>query len=195
MARNVKKVKIQRKRSKKFWAILWSSIVGGVILLATAITLICVFVLNKDEETYQHFDSIKSNASISYDSLLDTVNEDRYEHLFIYYWDTSLDPENNKTDKEKEEKVISLYNAVEAYNLLNKEETVAFFLLETTTTPGSSALTDETLGNIETSNQLVYMYGGQLKDYEYGNTKGDDMSGNSVSELTSAIAFVRNLSK
>ncbi|MGM9972087.1 MAG: hypothetical protein ACI35W_06735 [Anaeroplasmataceae bacterium] len=195
MARNVKKVKVQKqKHSKKFWAILWSSIVGGLAVIATVITLVLVLVVFKDEESYNYFKDIPTSATIKPGALSEIVENNEYEHIFIYYWSNELDPENNKDHKQIEEKVVSLYNAVTAYNAKEtKLYTVAFFLVDTNTKAGKDALSNETLGNLGSANQLAYMYNHNVCDYAFGANDGDDMSGDTVSELTSAISFVRGL--
>lgn len=197
MARNVKKVKVQRKKhSKKFWAILWSSIVGGVAIIATVIVLLFVFVINNEDE-YDYFASIIDDASITTGELVKAVESDSYEHIFVFYWSKSLDPEDNKTDKAIEEKVISLYNTVLKYNETEHEESIVFYLLDTNTNSGNAALTNESLGNIESANQLCYYYNGTLQSYAYGSSKNEsgnnsEISGSSTTEITAAIAFVKS---
>lgn len=194
MARNIKKVKVQKQpHSKKFWVILSSIIVAGILAIAGIITLV-VMLTNKKEETYDYFESIPSD-SYATAAKLESYKDASIEHIFVYYFDKTINPDDITDFSEIQTKVTSLYNLIKEYNKKDsKESSVAFFLVDTSTVAGAAALNNTNLGNISSTNQLAYMYEGVYSSYAYGVKDGEDvLSGSTITEIKSAILFVSNL--
>lgn len=198
MARNVKKVKVhtKAKRSKKFHAILWSSIIAGLAIIALVIVLIVINV-NKEKPKHNEFSDIYEETSITYKGLKKQIEKDQYEHMFIYYYDSSLNKDDSYGESQTILKVRELYKSYQSY-VNNGGEDVVFFILKTDEDGNAKALTDEALGTISSSNQISYLYGGTPCDYKYGREEsdkncGDDLAGNSDSNLTSATNFINEL--
>ncbi len=210
MPRVVKKVKKQkgsRKLGKKFWILLSLGIVAA-IAIAVTITLI-VYFKNKDDE-YDYFKSISDDTSITYDQAKKKLKEGTSENVFIFYWDKTLDPEDNKTDAETEKAIINLYNKILDYNkidassLLDAEyESFAFYLVYTGDSKGSGALGTETTdddGNttstanetsgITKTNALAYYYGGVYSKYPKGATELPKDYKYDLTVIKEAINFV-----
>ncbi len=209
MARNVKKVKVAKteKNQKKFLAILISSIVGGAAVIAAIVVTVLMLTVFKKEKKYDYFKDIKDTYTASFYDLKDDYENDKYESYFIYYFDESLDPEDNKDDKQKEAKVIALANAIEEYNEKGGTD-VHFYLINTSLTKNKKALTDSKFKTEdESSNKLVYMYTSSgVCDYfenmseeqrkqEENKYAANDICGNSISELEQAYLLVKALTE
>ena len=126
---------------------------------------------------------------------LESYKDASIEHIFVYYFDKTINPDDITDFSEIQTKVTSLYNLIKEYNKKDsKESSVAFFLVDTSTVAGAAALNNTNLGNISSTNQLAYMYEGVYSSYAYGVKDGEDvLSGSTITEIKSAILFVSNL--
>lgn len=173
MPRKVKRVKVakgqKQKHTKKFWIILSSIIAASVAAITTITILLVYFLVIKKDPKYDYFKDIPDSETISWNSAKKKINET--EHMLVYYWtEDGFDPEDSKTDSERETEIVELYKLVKEYNTTEGEfETLDFCLVDTKSAKGKGALSDSVSG-IEASNQLVYYCDGVKSVYPFGAT-------------------------
>lgn len=198
MARVKKKIKTAKtKHTKKFWAILISSITVGVALVV-ALVLLLVFKPWSSDDEYDYFANVDdSQVFITYSQFSDEKQSYKnYDHIFVFYYNKdSFVPDDDTTCEEIEDAVESLYKAVKEYNEKDtKSETVAFYIINTGARNSSNALSDDASGVTETD-QLAYYYNGTYSTYGFNNEKDydDTLSGSSKNVVSDAILFVNSL--
>lgn len=198
MARAIKKVKVKKPRTKKFWITL-SSIIGVVVLAAVAVTL--YFVLKDDDDTYDYFADIKAETNATYYEVNKKTQNASKDHMFVFVYDKTFDPEDNTTDKEMEVQIILLYNKIKNYNE-NYDDDFYFYIVDTSVSRNKAILSDATFGSVSTSNQLIYLFEGKSTKYpdNYDAEKAiidgvDEICGSTVQEVKQAIDYIEDLKK
>lgn len=207
MPRKIKKVKVARGQrpahSKKFFAILFSSIFVGILAIVAAIILIVHFV-NKDEDEYDYFSEITEEYQLTWNSASKKISNT--DNMLIFYWDeSSFDPDDNTSDKELETNITTLYKKVLDYNTTKKGtanfESIDFCLVNTKDKRGQQALSDSKSG-VTATNQLAYYYEGTKATRPFGNDeeKAEKTEGivdlkRDMTSVTEVIAFVLDLYK
>ncbi len=197
MARAIKKVKVKvkKQRTKKFWITLGSA----CLLVIAAISVGLYFLLRNTDSEYTHFKSIKEETSITYNDLLLKVENAKNDHMFVFVYDHTWDPEDNTEDKKFEDKVILLYTKVVEYNN-DYEDIFDFYIVDVTIEANQGILSDSKFGS-PTANTLVYLYGGIAGTYPE-NVDPEDMedgdyeepiSGSEIIYVTQAIEYIKYL--
>ncbi|MBP5408231.1 MAG: hypothetical protein J6Y42_03750 [Bacilli bacterium] len=194
MPRKVKKVKVARgqkqKHGKKFWIIL-SSIITGCVALITATILLVYFLVIKNDDEYDYFANVSSDATYSWNKAKKSIDE--YDHMFIYYYDEALfDPEDSTSDAEVEEKITILYKTIVRYNNEMADssayEKINFCLVNTGTTKGKPALSDSK-SSVTESCKLKYYYNGQSYSSPFGVTDASSLNVEKSEKTDGVIDF------
>lgn len=166
MARAVKKVKnVNAKHSKKFKAILASSITLGVIIIGVLVgLLIWDTYFNDDSEDYEYFSEYSANK-INYDTIAKKIEKSGVEYIFIFAYSNSAfdaqedsdDDDYTSTDNQIEDAVKVLYDAVNSKNEAMDAEIFSFYLLNVDLVGNSSFSEATEYGALGDTPCLVYI--------------------------------------